>query len=328
MEIRGVSPSSPTVRTCCILSERQFPRPFKDNIFDYGKDKIDHKSGFAIPFFKDVSGIVYTCSAGFIDLGHVRDNVDLTAYYYRRLQVSGREGVIDAGTSITPPLHSGIITIKKNITSNNDLMSVAQSLSYDESAWHEIYSYWKGIGYHNSAFSPEDLVSNLLGTYVARNAILSGGNFDRSVTDELGKLLKSLGACKRSETENAFKKIRSLNWIKGGITSGDFLQKRNFGILNVPSGLGLESWRIVEPWYVSDISGCTSSTFPADLKPYLPPDIQSFYEMEFSLPLGTELWIVRQYIGSDTLKSTDFNAQIQKIRSNAYSLYKEGYDRP
>jgi len=44
--------------------------------------------------------------------------------------------------------------------------------AYQESIFHEIESYWDhSTGEHHSAFSPEDFVSNYLGTYVASQAI-------------------------------------------------------------------------------------------------------------------------------------------------------------
>jgi len=51
-------------------------------------------------------------------------------------------------------------------------MDVARDAAYQESIFHEIESYWDhSTGEHHSAFSPEDFVSNYLGTYVASQAI-------------------------------------------------------------------------------------------------------------------------------------------------------------
>ena len=86
-------------------------------------------------------------------------------------------------------------------------------------------------GQHNSAFSPEDLCSNFVGTVVARLAIGEGGTFPRKVDAKLATVLKALLAQTPAETEKAFNKVKNkwVNFVNSDSwKKDDYLRRRNF----------------------------------------------------------------------------------------------------
>ena len=75
-----------------------------------------------------------------------------------------------------------------------------------------------------SAFSPEDLYSNLLGARIAINVILQGrvesiAAYNAAVDRELQRVLLQLGVATRTETERKFR----ANWtVTGGTVNVGF----------------------------------------------------------------------------------------------------------
>jgi hypothetical protein len=101
---------------------------------------------------------------------------------------------------------------------------------------HEIVSWDSRFpGGRNSSFSPEDLVSNFLGTHVGRQAITrvsaSGGSFGAAATTELTSMLSSLTVQSKPESEVAFNSINS-RWVTFtnalSLSSDRYLLRRNF----------------------------------------------------------------------------------------------------
>jgi hypothetical protein len=155
------------------------------------------------------NGNIYTRLGGFIDLGHLRDCADWTAYLYS-LMTASREntelqkiGLRNEGGSKTLELN-----IPENFT-ENELIKLAGKIAYDLSLWHEI-STWFGASYvplvpeRFSSFSPEDMYSNLLGVYLGMKAIKSELGYNEAMTFELDHMLDLLeSATSEEETYNA-----------------------------------------------------------------------------------------------------------------------------
>lgn len=99
---------------------------------------------------------------------------------------------------------------------------LAGRLAYELAQWHEI-AQWIGFqsvpGFSEeiSAFSPEDLYSNLLGARLAISVILHGhagsvDDYNRAMDVALKKVLVKLMAAPRSETESMFRKLDGDWW--------------------------------------------------------------------------------------------------------------------
>jgi len=112
-------------------------------------------------------GMLATQDSGFIDVGHVRENMDKTLHYYIALsKAANSTGVVPAGTSL-PGSPGMILDYDNRITSADiakaDFASAASRLAQDES-----YEYEEHDPVPDSKFSPEDIPSNHIGAEIAK----------------------------------------------------------------------------------------------------------------------------------------------------------------
>src|SRR5437667_445099 len=159
----GAVEGSPGSRSCCLLAP-ETPLPNQSDRILEVSDITNHKYGNSGLYSgPEKWGLIYTCAAGFIDIGHMRDMIDLTKFYYTVLLTKRKFKVFKAGAS----KDIGEVEILRDITTPADQTAVAMSIAYDQSVWHEIASYWEcQTGMHASSFSPEDCVSNKFGVYI------------------------------------------------------------------------------------------------------------------------------------------------------------------
>lgn len=162
------------------------------------------------------NGNIYTKRGGFIDLGHLRDCADWTAYLYRLIIASkGNEelAITDLGNEGGPKTLT--LRIPEDFDSQ-DACELAGKIAYDLSLWHEI-STWFGSSYvplvpeRFSSFSPEDLYSNLLGVHLSKRAIKSNLEYNDAMTLLLSEMLDSLEAVTtEKETYDAMVKVDNI----------------------------------------------------------------------------------------------------------------------
>jgi hypothetical protein len=253
-------PPSPVTRTCCMLSD------YHDIL-----DEADVTSSYT--FGGGPTGIMYTCNGGFLDFGHLFDYVDLTLYYYHFLT---KDGANVPGKTIPLYHNSGTVTIKQNVP-EVDRPTTAASIAFDFSVFYEILTYWRtGVGRHNSSFSPEDLVSNYLGTRVAERALKAKGKkFDAAVNAELKLVLGLLLPRTKAQTDEALKAIDKI-WVTdvrsmAAMNFEDYLKRRNF------------TFSSIAPCFVTAPAiGCTGTpAFPSSLGTSYPASIRDLYDVEY-----------------------------------------------
>lgn len=132
---------------------------------------------------REHDGIIYTLRGGFIDLAHVRDTADNTLWLFSQIWPRlGQAYTIrlddELGQRVirlwpTPPPTTALARY-------NLAVSLAAQLAYQLAVWHEV-AQWYGFesvpGYSEgvSAFSLEDLYSNLLGARLASDLLNHGG---------------------------------------------------------------------------------------------------------------------------------------------------------
>ncbi len=154
---------------------------------------------------EEKNGNIYTRRGGFIDLGHLRDCADWTAYLYDLIKASktNRDLII---TKIGNEGGEKILTLRiPDDLDNDDALELAGKIAYDLSVWHEIAT-WFGVSYvpmipeRFSSFSPEDLYSNLLGVHLATMAIKSEKDYNEAMTELLAEMLYNL-ECVDTEEE-------------------------------------------------------------------------------------------------------------------------------
>ena len=136
------------------------------------------------------NGLLYTCEGGFIDTAHVRDYSDWTVFLYTWISTYQGE---DAELLLPPEIGNRILKLHAYDNSHLSFMeqkqlniALAQWLAFKVSVWHEIaqshgLSTVEGFPEFASAYSIEDLYSNVLGTQIGAALIAGHATF----TDQL-----------------------------------------------------------------------------------------------------------------------------------------------
>jgi Protein of unknown function (DUF4056)/Putative peptidoglycan binding domain len=234
--------------------------------------------------------IVYTGRAGFVDLGHLWDTCDVTAFAYS--EIHRARGA--AGTRIAGNEGEAVLT---TAAPPAEWLDVARAIANDDALAHEIVTYPAMTpGGHNSSFSPEDLCSNNLGTIVAARAITAGGPFVPEAERRLAALLAALDGQSETETRTAFRRI-STRWVDdtliGTIARDGYLKRRNFA---------------VDPWKAGHPSDAPTPAFVI-----APITLTTAYDFT---------------VTSGAFTKADFAARIAAIRTDARARYGPNFDRP
>jgi len=205
-------------------------------------------------------GTLYTHRGGFIDMGHVRDQIDWTRYLYTTIINSRGKGLLKL-----PLRHeAGRKTLYLNVPAqldNDDCILLAGKIAYDFSLWHEI-STWFGasaiplIPEKFSSFSVEDVYSNLLGIHVGMKSLHSEQPFNIAATNIITSTLDSLDVVKSvKETYDAYDLIHD-KWYtnKKRIPRKSITLKRDTDVL-----------KSTRPWIVPGQIGNTGNPIILDV---------------------------------------------------------------
>jgi hypothetical protein len=166
---RLVARGRPGLRPCCVI--------FGSAFLDLGSLGAHGSAGEPL-------GQVYTRRLGFMDLGHARETADVTLWALTQLRQHASAGaVVD--------LYHGSARLLREIPVERRL-ALAQQLAYVDSVEHEVGTV--GTVQDYSAFSPEDLPSNLFGTLVAMAAFRADGGSDAELTRQFEQLLTAADA--------------------------------------------------------------------------------------------------------------------------------------
>ena len=185
------------------------------------------------------TGTLYTYKGGFIDLGHVRDQIDWTRYVYTAIVNSRGKG------KVILPLRNeaGRRTLYLNVPAaldTNDCILLAGKITYDFSLWHEI-STWFGartfplLPEKFSSFSVEDVYSNLLGIHIGMKTLRSKLPFNTAATQLIVSTLDSLDVVKTAEeTYEAYNTVNT-KWYtnKKRIPRTNVTLKRDADVLSL-----------------------------------------------------------------------------------------------
>ncbi|RJT43399.1 DUF4056 domain-containing protein [Rahnella woolbedingensis] len=174
---------------------------------------------------EEKSGLIYTRRGGFIDIAHVRDTADNTFYLFTRIYP--RLGS-DWRLFYSEELGLRRIQLKRFTPPSSPAERytlaawLAGHLAFQLAQWHEIAQWYgfqsvKGFSEEVSAFSPEDLYSNLLGARLAINVILQGNagtteKYNAAMEKALRSTLTQLGAVSEAETERQFHEVDGVWW--------------------------------------------------------------------------------------------------------------------
>lgn len=279
-------PEPKSLRPCCIfgndvaVSVGSVPVPGYEvrNVLDInglGTHKYDNGflslalRGEGRVISDEASGVLYTCRGGFIDIAHVRDNADRTLYLIGQIGHLAAPGgtipLISEGAErriVMRPLDAHLIKVYGVREVGT---SLAEWLDFQASIWHEIATWygWSSTRFSErpSAFSPEDLYSNLLGLKIAgaavrRHAAPSEQDYNRSVTALLKDALIKLGPLPQDASRRAFEYVDGIWWDSSKrIPDNQLVRHRNFDI-----GPKVYPWKLRDA-AVTDVLRATAREF-------------------------------------------------------------------
>jgi hypothetical protein len=216
------------------------PHTFDSGIFAGTSDDRTTRS-----FGAERNGLIYTCRGGFIDTAHVRDYVDWAIYFAAQI---GRR-VIEGGEIVLPDEGGQRRVIVRPLPPElldryglgNVVSTLAQWLSFQASIWHEIATWYgwesvRGFSERASAFSPEDLYSNMLGSKLmlainAQRQFISEPQFNRAVDGWFGRALELLGAVPADLGREVTRAVDGLWWDSHRrVPDPGLVRRRSFGI--------------------------------------------------------------------------------------------------
>lgn len=244
-----------------VLSNVADPEDLGHHSYDGGYLSLDHgiDHGFVS---REKNGLVYTCRGGFIDLAHVRDYADWTAFLARRLGAT-----LASGAALELPEEGARRFVFATAIDRDRIarlgpglsVQLAQWIAYQLSLWHETVTWfgWSALGIfpeRASAFSPEDLYSNLLGTHVASYVVQSGlaedeASYEAAMDQAIAEVLKLLGAVPPETTGHALDAVDGLWWdSRVRLPHERMVLRRNLSL-----GPEVEPWLIPEPLVTAEL---------------------------------------------------------------------------
>jgi hypothetical protein len=252
-----------------------------------------HSYGLSFP---ENAGMAYTCRGGHIDIDHLRIAADYTKYLsektYPRLLKGDKKFTF--ALNVDPSKYFVKLDYPDNWEylpkedrekiSKEVSIEIGEYLTFTMVNWHEILTWYgfRSVGFFPefpSAFSWEDVYSNLLGTRLAAQAIKdTSRRYDEAMTILIKNELETLGVQSAATSRNASEKMRG-KWFSG-IALPD-IKERNMDI-------GLDDG-FVTPTLVPDVC--------PDAKPqsYPAPTLDSFHKYGFSITLEVEPRIWEQH---------------------------------
>jgi hypothetical protein len=178
------------------------------------------------------NGIVYTCRGGHVDIAHVRIGADNVRYLYYKTKknlISGKRDFtfklnVEPSTYFVriyyPPGWKKMSRKERAAKADELAMELSQYFTFTMTTWHEVLT-WFGykcmaiLPEEPSAFSWEDIYSNLVGIRIGAAALRdSGHGYDKAVTIALKDELEKLGVQSSTTARKASEKMRGI-WYDG-----------------------------------------------------------------------------------------------------------------
>jgi len=268
------------IRTCCAFgTDMQMAAiPIVKLTEITGLDKIG--SHHYLGDDSEENGIIYTRRGGFVDMGHLRDQIDWMAYIYIQLKENKAKGKL----SILIGHEGG----EKNLTvqippslKDIDLILLSGKIAYDLSVWHEIAT-WFGastipfVPERYSSFSIEDAYSNLLGITIGIQALQSELPYEEAVTQIIAETLKDLDAVtSEAETYLAMEAVRNVWWTR----------EKRFPSSKVLLQRQVQVYPCLQPWLVPGWASTNMKPMELKVPEYASTGetLNSLYQLEFRL---------------------------------------------
>jgi len=296
-------------------------------------------------FHGENNGLVYTCRGGFIDTAHVRDYADWTVFWaatIARLSVTG--GTVElppeGGTRRVTirPLPASIV---ERYGLRRSAIALAQWLAFQLSVWHEIataYGFASVEFYpeYVSAFSPEDLYSNLLGIKIAGGMLMQTGSvatdslYDQNMDRWLQATLQYLEPVPVGAGTEAMYLVDGVWWnSKARLPDFHLVARRN-----LEAGLAITPWQISRAYSSPEMTAwvdqeCGGSERPLILRRAESADGIQFADfVTFAINVDVKDPFPFPRAGSTEITQADFPAIIEAVRQKVIRALGPGSDQP
>jgi hypothetical protein len=354
-------PARTNLRPCCAFGTElraslgPIPIPFfsLDNVISadqLGPHKYDsgafstegssHKNAYT----SEDNGILYTCRGGFIDTAHVRDYADWTLFWTAAIARA-----METGATIEIPAEGGrrrvhLKPVPVELIERYGLrrlsINMGQWTAFQLSVWHEIATWygWSSIKTYPeyvSAFSPEDLYSNVLGIKIAGGLLSNAGSaetdslYDHSMDEWLPMSLAQLQPVSVKAGNEATHLVDGVWWnSKARLPDPHLVLRRNFDISD-----------FIRPWLISDaytspqmqawVDRECSDQPPLVLQRPRPPHGFKFAEfLTFEIDVEVPDAFPFPRPGSTRITQADFRTIIDSVRQENARKFGPGSDRP
>ncbi len=199
-----------------------FPDPSRLGSHSYG------------PGVGEASGIVYTERGGSIDIDHVRGAADISKHAYdlsrsallkgkKKFSVSPAFERYSNKIEFTYPENWDTLSVEEKTSIATEVsLQVGRAVGYNSTLYHEMLT-WFGTRFmlmpeFYSAFSWDDIYSNLVGATLAMKAVQDPDrNYNQAMTRLLDEEMKTLGAVPRAEAIRVTNSVRG-KWFEAGLT--------------------------------------------------------------------------------------------------------------
>ncbi len=221
----------PQPRVGCLPFPGAFTLYASATVDGLGEHSYDDRNG------ETSRGIVYTVRGGFLDIAHIRNTADMTAYIHARVshamragwgcvQFRGYEPCVYTVELTYPASWAGLNARERAAVVDEAALRLAQRLAVQVMTWHEILT-WYGykstglVSERGSAFTYEDGPSHVVGALIAGEALRGGGgsggggDFDEQMTALLWQTLEGLGAVDRAGLSEAVAAVEGDWWSSG-----------------------------------------------------------------------------------------------------------------
>ncbi len=279
----------------------------------------------------------------------MRDYADWTAFLARRIEASLSTG---AAFELPPEGARRFVfltavddSLVESVGARAMAVRIAGWLAFHLSIWHESATWfgWSALELFPervSAFSPEDLYSNLLGIHLASYVIEAGAasseaEFNRAMDVAIRDALLALGALPREATRRALESVDGLWWDSSQrLPDMRVVSRRNFEL-----GPTLTPWRIPQEWAASQAPG-----FAEDLRAHCPSDnrapatlryptevagrpIASIARFDLELEPSLAALVPRTQPDTRWLSQSELASLVTHIRGDNERVFGVGFDR-
>jgi hypothetical protein len=294
---------------------------------------------------RETNGLLYSCRGGFLDTAHVRDYADWTVYLAAQIARAADTGTTLALNDEGATRRIHLKALPPELVSQDELrdavIALSQYVAFQLSVWHEISTWlgWSATAFSEeaSAFSPEDLYSNLAGIKIAGRVMEEGlagteEEFNAQVSKVLTKAVVLLGGVPKDVGVRAANYVDGVWWqSKKRLPAADLVLKRNMDIGEV-----IVPWRVSLSHWSQDLDAAVDKYCGGDDRPVLltnPSTYRGFALSEFAtLEFGLEPLLVERLpvpmpaVGF--LTQQDFPRLIDAIREINDARYGTGASTP